>query len=127
MAGTPRRDARADWRRPASIVVTGRALVPSRLARAAAARDDRGVVSAGALHQDYCERDWNWVRAIVARHGLGEQPSDLRRVEDAAYGLRWLELARGLRLDPARSLVPQLPSALLGEAVDLLHTDGGCL
>src|SRR6266545_2497273 len=29
----------------------------------------------------------------------------LRRIEDAAFGLRWLEIARGTRFDPSRSLV----------------------
>ena len=32
----------------------------------------------------------------------------LRRIEDAAFGLRWLEIARGTRFDPSRSLVHQL-------------------
>jgi hypothetical protein len=108
----------------------GGALVPARLARAAATRDDRraggtilgelrGVESAGALRQHYCERDGDWARAAGGRCGLSDQPqADVRRVEDAAYGLRWLELARRLRLNPARSLVPQLPLTLLDDAAD---------
>jgi hypothetical protein len=40
-------------------------------------------------------------------------PADVRRAEEAAFGLRWLELAAGRRVEPRRSLVPQLPLRLL--------------
>jgi hypothetical protein len=39
--------------------------------------------------------------------------ADLRRAEDAAFGLRWLEVAGRLRLDLRRHLVPQLPLSLI--------------
>jgi hypothetical protein len=45
---------------------------------------------------------------VAARQGPGEgNGADARRIEHAAHGLRWLELAHGLRLDLGRSLVPQ--------------------
>ena len=100
-----------------------------RASRARSARETVGVVlatileglrvvaSAGTLRESYCARDGDWVRAMAEQCGLDvpRQP-DLRRLEDAAYGLRWLELTHGLRLDPRRSLAPQAPSRLLGEA-----------
>ena len=41
---------------------------------------------------------------------LGRRLRDFR----ARFGLRWLEVMRGSRFDLGRSLVPQLPLALLG-------------
>lgn len=74
----------------------------------------RCVESAEALRRHYRERDGDWARAVVGQCGLeDEQRADVRRVENSAYGLRWLELMRGLRLDLRRSLVPQLPPTLL--------------
>jgi len=48
----------------------------------------------------------------------GLRPATLRQVEDAAIGLRWLEIAGGLLVDPRTSLIPQLPAvpAVRGEA-----------
>jgi hypothetical protein len=40
-------------------------------------------------------------------------PTDVRRADEAAFGLRWLELTAGLRFGLRRSLVPQLPLAFL--------------
>ena len=52
---------------------------------------------------------------MAAEQGLGqEHRAEVRRLEDAAHGLRWLELAHGLRFDLRRSLVPQLPLRRLG-------------
>jgi hypothetical protein len=51
----------------------------------------------------------------------------LRRLEDAAYGLRWVEVAHGLRFDLDRSLVPQLPLSVLGEGVEAAGTPDGRL
>jgi len=74
----------------------------------------RGLATAAALLGHYRGRDGAWVRAILALPDRGEEPpADLRRVEDAAYGLRWLELAHGLTLRLERSLVPQLPAGVL--------------
>ena len=83
-------------------------------------RELRAVASPQALRERYCERDGDWARGVAARQGRGEEhQADLRRVEDAAFGLRWLELAHGRRFDLRGSLVPQLPLALLdGETGD---------
>jgi len=84
---------------------------------AAAARDGRrrrgghpgrvaGSPSEQALRQRYCEWDGEWAHGVAARQGFGESHQvDLRRVEDAAFGLRWLELTHGRRFDLCRSLV----------------------
>lgn len=74
----------------------------------------RAVDSPDALRNHYCERDGDWARGVAARRGLGEEDrADVRRIEDAAYGLRWLELAMGRRLDPRHSLVPQFSVAFM--------------
>ena len=84
----------------------------------------RDVASQQALRERYCERDGDWVWGVAARQGLGEEHhADLRRIEDAAFGLRWLELAHGLRFDLRGSLVPQLPLALLGAVTADGRTD----
>lgn len=73
----------------------------------------RAVTSPGALRESYCARDGEWIRAVAERCGLDDaRRSNLRRLQDAAYGLRWLEIAGRLRLDLRRSLVPQLPLSL---------------
>jgi hypothetical protein len=47
---------------------------------------------------------------------LGEaHRADLRRSEDAAFGLRSLEFAFGLRFDLRRSLAPQWPPSRLDQ------------
>ena len=84
--------------------------------------------SAEALRRDYLECDGDWAATIVAlTEQRDAQPLGLRRVEDAAHGLRWLELAHGRRFDLGRSLVSQLPLALLDGATDAQHADGECL
>ena len=51
---------------------------------------------------------------MADQRGLGDESrADLRRIEDAAYGLRWLEVVQGPRFDLSKSLVPQLPFVLL--------------
>jgi hypothetical protein len=37
----------------------------------------------------------------------------MRRLEDASYGLRWLEIARRVQFNLSASLVRQLPLSLL--------------
>jgi transcriptional regulator with XRE-family HTH domain len=77
----------------------------------------RAVASPRALRESYCARDGDWVRTVAERCGLGgAHRPDLRRIEDAAYGLRWLELARDIRLELRHSLVPQLPLSLIRAA-----------
>lgn len=67
-----------------------------------------------ALRQRYWEQDGDWARGVAARRSQSEEyQADLRRVEDPAFELRWLELTHGRRFDLRRSLVPQLPLAVL--------------
>lgn len=91
----------------------------SGVAVAAIVDELRGVTTVEALRGHYRERDGDWAATVVARlERSEEQRSDLRHIEDAAYGLRWLELAHGLRFDLGRSLVPQLPLMLLDGVAD---------
>jgi transcriptional regulator with XRE-family HTH domain len=84
---------------------------------AAIVDDLRAVGSPEGLRLRYIERDGEWAHALADKRGLGDASrAVLRRVEDAAYGLRWLEVTRVPCFDLSRSLVPQLPLALL-------HTD----
>ena len=87
----------------------------------AAILDDlRAIDSRDAHRHHYRERDGKWAQRVGARRGLSDKyQADLRRIEDAAYGLRWVELASGLRFDLSRLLVPQLrPTWLRGAAFD---------
>lgn len=82
---------------------------------AAILEDLRAVGSRDALRRRYAERDGEWAHALADQCRLGDEcRADVRRMEDAAYGLRWLEVTRGSRFDLRRSLVPQLALALLG-------------
>ena len=66
------------------------------------------------LRAYYSGSDGSWVQGLVAeRRPDRSELSGLGRVEEVAYGLRWLELTSGLRVDLARSLRRQLPRALL--------------
>jgi hypothetical protein len=74
------------------------------------------VDSLEGLRQEYCAHDSTWVAGVANRCSVDEgQQTGLRRVEDAAYGLRWLEIAHSLQLDVRRSLVGQLPPGLLSD------------
>ncbi len=81
----------------------------------AAVLDDlRTLGSPEALRRRYVEQDGEWARALADQRGLGDASgADLRRIEDAAYGLRWLEVTRGIHVDLRQSLVPQLPLGVL--------------
>lgn len=78
----------------------------------------RTVEALEGLRQRYCVDDGDWVHALATQR-LPEvlEVSDLRRAEDAAYGMRSLEIRYGLRLDLGRSLVRQVPLTLLDEPV----------
>ena len=81
---------------------------------AAILEDLRAVDSLDALRRRHAERHGEWADAIAVQGGLGEQSrADIRRIEDAAFGLQWLEVTRGSRFDLHRSLVPQLRLGLL--------------
>ena len=74
----------------------------------------RGIATLEGLLGHYRGRDGDWVRAILdPLDPDAGSAADLRRVEDAAYGLRWLALAHGLAFRLDRSLIPQLPLRLL--------------
>jgi transcriptional regulator with XRE-family HTH domain len=91
---------------------------------AAILQDLRAVGSLDLLRRRYAERDGEWAHALADQRGLGERcRADMRRIEDAAYGLRWLEIARASCFDPSRSQVPQLPLAVLDAEWDEGHHD----
>jgi transcriptional regulator with XRE-family HTH domain len=74
----------------------------------------RSAESLGALRGRYREHDGDWAHGVATRCGRGEAHGmALRRIEDAAYGLRWLELAHEWRCDLNASLVGQLPLSWL--------------
>ncbi len=76
----------------------------------------RAVASPEALRHHYRERDGDWIHGVAAQCRLpNDLRLDLRRIEDAAYGLRWLELTHGLYFDPLQALTTQLAVCLLGE------------
>jgi transcriptional regulator with XRE-family HTH domain len=78
----------------------------------------RAEESPEALRDRYREHDGTWVHVATTRCRLSEEHgANLRRIEDAAYGLRWLELAHGWRCDLNASLVGQLPLGWLGGTV----------
>ncbi len=81
----------------------------------AAILDDlRALGSPDALRLRYVERDGEWVYTVADERGVGDEcRTDLRRIEDAGYGLRWIEVTRVALFDLSRSLVPQLPLGLL--------------
>jgi transcriptional regulator with XRE-family HTH domain len=75
----------------------------------------RAEESPEALRDRYRAHDGNWVHGVATRCGRSEMHGvALRRIEDAAYGLRWLEIAQGWRCDLNASLVGQLPLGWLG-------------
>ena len=75
----------------------------------------RSEESPGALRDRYREYDGDWAYGVATRCGRSEAHGvALRRIEDAAYGLRWLEIAHGWRCDLNASLVGQLPLNWLG-------------
>ena len=77
------------------------------------------VASPEALRQRYCAHDGEWVRGVAVRCGLAEeQLVDLRRIEDAAYGLRWLEIEHDQHFDLRKSLVPQVSLGLIDQEED---------
>src|SRR5262245_42328575 len=105
LPGAPRPDAGGGRPRPRREPLGGGATGARRHhPREAAARTLGRSPRRAALRGHYGERDSDWARGVVARDGLRDVPgAGLRRAEDAAYGLRWLELADGLTLALERS------------------------
>jgi DNA-binding XRE family transcriptional regulator len=110
-------DRGARWYRRASRERRPRERVGAAVAAALAHLHDVG--SSEALRQQYCARDSEWVRGVAVRCGVDEEhPADLRRIEEAAYGLRWLEIEHERQFNLRQSLVPQLPLGLLNQGTD---------
>jgi hypothetical protein len=82
----------------------------------------RGVHRPDELRARYLAAAGAWGCCLpLDAHPTPAGPVDVRRAEDAAFGLRWLELAADIRVDACRSLVPQLHQRLLsGTAVHAL-------
>jgi transcriptional regulator with XRE-family HTH domain len=73
----------------------------------------RAAESTEGLRRWYVEHDGDRARGVAATQRISEPDAGwVRRIEDAAYGLRWLELTHGVLLDPRRSLAAQLPPGL---------------
>jgi transcriptional regulator with XRE-family HTH domain len=69
----------------------------------------RTAATAEALRDAYLGDDGDAMYRAAAAIGLpGGYGATLRRAADAAYGLRWLELAHGIHVDLDRALVPKL-------------------
>jgi len=110
-------DRGACWYRRASRERRPRETVGAAVAAALAHLQNVG--SSEALRQQYCVHDGEWVRGVAVRCGLDEEhPADLRRIEDAAYGLRWLEIEHERQFNLRNSLVPQLPLGLLNQGTE---------
>jgi hypothetical protein len=74
----------------------------------------RTLDSGEALRLHYVEHDGNWAHQWAdEREHDHESRGDIRRLEDASYGLRWLEIARRIQFNLTASLVKQLPLCLL--------------
>jgi transcriptional regulator with XRE-family HTH domain len=102
----------ARWYRRASREQRPRATVG--VAVAAILVELRGIAPAEALRGHYRAHDGERARAEAERCGLDREDGlAIRRIEEIAHGLRWLELADGLAFSLGRSLVRQLPLALL--------------
>jgi hypothetical protein len=72
------------------------------------------VDSFEALRLHYVEHDGDWAHQWAdEREHYHAWCGDIRRLEDASYGLRWLEIARRVQFSLTASLVRQLPLCLL--------------
>ncbi len=76
----------------------------------------RGVEGVDGLRRRYCEDDGNWIRGLSAKAlACSGRQMHLSRIEDVAYGLRWLEITHGPQFDLGSSLARQLPLVLLSD------------
>jgi transcriptional regulator with XRE-family HTH domain len=98
------------WYRRASREVAQRAACGQPIARRLELL--RGIMDAASLRESYLHSA-PWHRARDATSPGTDSGVDRRRIEDAAYGLRWLEVTGGWHFDLSRSMVPQLSLALL--------------
>jgi transcriptional regulator with XRE-family HTH domain len=78
----------------------------------------REVDSPDGLRERYRAEPGEWASRLAPDcNAEALCAADRRCAEEAGFGLRWLELERGLRFDTGRSLVDQLPLTLLDGAV----------
>jgi hypothetical protein len=74
----------------------------------------RAVGTIEGLRQRYAESHEDWDATVLGRASADAyRQSGRYRAEDAACGLRWLEITAGMLLDLHRSLTPQIPSSVL--------------
>jgi hypothetical protein len=74
----------------------------------------RRVESVAGLRERYWNDDGSWIRGVAAALLSATLPgADLQRVEEVAYGLRWVEVTCGIEVDLSHSLIRQVPVALL--------------
>jgi DNA-binding transcriptional regulator YiaG len=71
--------------------------------------ETRGLTTTDELRRHYRERNRGWSANAATPMPAG---ATVRRAEDAACGLRWIEIVGGKTLDPRRSLVSVVPIQL---------------
>ncbi|CCF84007.1 helix-turn-helix domain-containing protein [Nitrolancea hollandica] len=70
----------------------------------------RAVDDLEGLREQYRADDGGWLRDIAGQLAAPPEPEiEVRRVELAVYGLRWLEIVHGFRFDLSQSLEQQGP------------------
>src|SRR5204862_3801619 len=78
----------------------------------------READSLNGLPERYRAEPGEWASRLAPDCKADGLPAaDRRRAEEAAFGLRWLELERGLRFDTGCSLVGQLALSILDGVV----------
>ena len=103
----PRWAAAVRWYRRVSRERARRALEGAAIA--ALLEDLRDTHRPDVLRQRYAAVGAAWAQGPAAASATADvRPAVLRQVEDAAFGLRWLEIAGGFRIDVVRSLIRQL-------------------
>jgi transcriptional regulator with XRE-family HTH domain len=99
------------WYRRASRGVLNRRTVGEVIVATLA--ETRALTTINELRQHYRERDSGWSANPATPMPAGATP---RLAEDAAYGMRWMEIVREVRLDPRYSLVHAVPLKLIDTA-----------
>ena len=93
------------WYRRASREVRNRRTVGEVIL--ATLQETRSLTTTDELRRYYGERDCGWSSAgSTIQMPAG---ANARLAEDAAYGLRWIEIVSGITIDPLRSLVGAVP------------------
>ena len=98
--GIPQRWRQAvRWYRRASREVRHRRTVGEVIL--ARLEETRGLTTMNELRHHYCERAGGWPANTATPMPMC---ATIRRSEDAAYGLRWIDISTGITLDPRGSL-----------------------